>query len=229
MDNDKQKIIIHTKGKRFSLDLEPTEADDMFFALLKTVVTASSDVNSSPMLKELFEQHRNSSIVSTKAIEEGSASVEDSEDVPSNITEACDETQSRLAFVDIPYEIKDEIRNRDTETQTVADKVMEQARNAGNRGYRGFVMIRCKHCGAVKATALKDYLTTFKCRECGTETELENLKTMYVNCECGGRYRYQTNFTADDTLFDVDCLGCNSPVTVRYNSNSETFQSLNRY
>ena len=50
--------------------------------------------------------------------------------------------------------------------------------------YRGFLYIKCRYCGKERAFNAKKPLTGFRC-ECGQITELEDLKLMYVRCECG--------------------------------------------
>lgn len=52
-------------------------------------------------------------------------------------------------------------------------------------------------------------------RCCGRNTELRNLKPMYVNCECGNNTRYMTNMTEE--TFDAKCLNCKAPVAEVYN------------
>lgn len=84
-----------------------------------------------------------------------------------------------------------------------------------NDGYKGFLHIRCQHCGTEKAFYTENRLKEHNCFMCGKNTELKGMKPMYVNCECGNDARYMTNMTAE--TFDAKCLNCKSPVAEVYN------------
>lgn len=84
-----------------------------------------------------------------------------------------------------------------------------------NDGYKGFLHIRCQHCGTEKAFYTENRLKEHNCFMCGKNTELKGMKPMYVNCECGNDARYMTNMTAE--TFDTKCLNCKAPVAEVYN------------
>lgn len=71
--------------------------------------------------------------------------------------------------------------------------------------YRGFLYIECRKCGGV---------TPFD----------EPLKELYVNCECGKRFKYMTNLQSD--MFDIRCINCGQPVPVGYNWKKEIYQTI---
>lgn len=51
--------------------------------------------------------------------------------------------------------------------------------------YRGFLIVQCEECGAIKAFCAKHETYGYKCGECGHETPLEKLRPMFMHCKCG--------------------------------------------
>lgn len=49
------------------------------------------------------------------------------------------------------------------------------------KGYKGFLMIRCKGCGHVSTFCSKYELNWYKCQECGEKTILEDLRLLWAN------------------------------------------------
>jgi mRNA-degrading endonuclease toxin of MazEF toxin-antitoxin module len=89
--------------------------------------------------------------------------------------------------------------------------------------YRGFLLIKCKHCGKLKGFCAKNGITEYTC-ECGEKTELHDLKPAFLRCKCGGNYKYKTNVT--DERFDYNCLNCGSPVDMGLNSRRNTYVTI---
>lgn len=90
--------------------------------------------------------------------------------------------------------------------------------------YRGFLYIKCADCGHVHAFCSKYDLSYHKCPECGAKTELSGLIPMYLSCECGKMSTYMTN--VDEFAFDIDCIECGSPVSVKYNSHKNIIETI---
>ena len=82
-------------------------------------------------------------------------------------------------------------------------------------GYTGFLLIKCEKCGKVKGFCTKKELKSYRC-ECGHETCLENLRPLYLRCECGAEYRYKTNLQT--SVYTQNCLHCGNPVDIRLNN-----------
>lgn len=91
-------------------------------------------------------------------------------------------------------------------------------------GYKGFLIVRCHHCGEVKGFCSKVPLKYYKCEHCGKTTNLKGLRKAFVNCECGKRYKYQTNIT--DNAFDCNCMSCGYPVPLQYNAKKNVYQTM---
>lgn len=92
------------------------------------------------------------------------------------------------------------------------------------KGYKGFLLIRCEHCGKVKAFCAYEEITEFYCIDCGRTTLLEKLKKLWVHCECGKRFRYKTNQT--EKMFDIDCLRCGYPVAIYWNGRKRVYETI---
>lgn len=91
-------------------------------------------------------------------------------------------------------------------------------------GYSGFLYIKCEHCGQIHAFCAKHKLTYHKCPDCGNKTDLEDLTPLFMQCECGKRSKYLTNM--DEFAFDINCIECGSPVSVKYNSKRGTYETI---
>lgn len=100
---------------------------------------------------------------------------------------------------------------------------MEKPKNELREGYKGFLYIKCDHCGKEKGFYTKDKLQYHKC-ECGGKTELHELKELHINCECGRRFKYLTN--KQEKQFDVICLECGQPVAVEWNQKKEAYETI---
>lgn len=93
------------------------------------------------------------------------------------------------------------------------------------RKYTGFLHIRCPECGEVRSFCSKNGTSDISCKKCGYEGKIEEpLKQLYINCECGGRYRYFTNRTEE--MFDIECLNCGAPVSVKYNAKKGIYETI---
>ena len=89
--------------------------------------------------------------------------------------------------------------------------------------YRGFLLIRCEHCGKIRAYCSNYPVTYHKC-ECGHKTDLHDLKPLYANCECGQRSYYRTNI--EDPILDVNCISCGAPIAVEWNAKKKRYGTI---
>lgn len=90
-------------------------------------------------------------------------------------------------------------------------------------GYKGFLYIKCQKCGEIKGFCTKVPLNYHKCT-CGTKTELVDLVPLYISCECGRKFKYQTNMT--EKQFDIECLDCGAPVAVHWNEKKKLYEPI---
>lgn len=91
-------------------------------------------------------------------------------------------------------------------------------------GYKGCLLIHCERCGKVHPFAVKEPITEAYCKECHKRIPLENLKPLWLNCECGKRIKYMTNHTY--SVFDVDCIRCGAPVAVWWNKRKGLYETI---
>lgn len=89
--------------------------------------------------------------------------------------------------------------------------------------YRGFLLIKCQHCGKVKGFCSKTPMSKYTC-ECGKVTPLHGLKPAHLHCKCGSYWKYKTNIT--DETFDYNCLNCGNPVSMQLNSRRNTYVTI---
>lgn len=91
--------------------------------------------------------------------------------------------------------------------------------------YKGFLILKCQHCGKIHDFCAKYSIAYLKCRECGRKTELsEPLNPAYVNCDCGRSSRYLTNLT--DTVIEVGCVSCHKPIDLEWNGKKKCYQTI---
>lgn len=92
------------------------------------------------------------------------------------------------------------------------------------KGYYGFLHIRCRKCGNARSFCSRNRISIYKCPKCSEKTELSQLKRAYINCECGGMFKYFTN--ESEEIFDLKCLECGQPVAVKYNRKKNLYETI---
>ena len=89
--------------------------------------------------------------------------------------------------------------------------------------YKGFLLIKCEHCGKIRGFCAKTSITEHKC-ECGGTTELHDLKMAHLHCKCGSNWKYKTNII--DEMFTYNCLNCVSPIDLELNNRKNTYVTI---
>lgn len=113
------------------------------------------------------------------------------------------------------------------EKETVVEKLQQEPPKAAEKktkGYYGFLHIRCSKCRSTRSFCAKGRINQYKCPECSEKTELSQLKRAYINCECGGVFKYFTNETEE--IFDLTCLKCGQPVALNYNRKKKLYETI---
>ena len=108
------------------------------------------------------------------------------------------------------------------EPQKVDDHAEGEPQEA--QTYKGFLIIKCEHCGEVKGFCAKIPASRNHCSKCGKTTELRGLKPLHLKCKCGSEFTYRTNLT--DEAFDWPCLNCGSPVDLELNRRGDTYVTV---
>lgn len=118
-----------------------------------------------------------------------------------------------------PSQIKREVTKN-----TVVQSTLEEEEDT-RKGYNGFLYVKCEKCGKVKGFNSVKELKEYHCSECGADTVfIEELKPLYVNCECGKTFKYLTNLK--EKMFDITCLNCGTPVAVKWNEKKELYETM---
>lgn len=89
--------------------------------------------------------------------------------------------------------------------------------------YRGFLLIKCEKCGAVKGFCAKNPITRHRCN-CGHETPLRDLRPAHLKCKCGQQYKYRTNMS--EQTFTYNCLNCGGPVDMELNKRETAYVTI---
>lgn len=77
--------------------------------------------------------------------------------------------------------------------------------------YKGFLHLRCEHCGKERAFNIKTPINDYLCNCCGKVTELDKMRRVRFQCECGKTWQYMTNIS--DRFVETTCINCDSPMT----------------
>ena len=94
----------------------------------------------------------------------------------------------------------------------------------GQGPFKGFLLVQCEECGEVAAFCAKRETYGFRCRACGHETGLENLRSVHLHCKCGSHFYYKTNLT--DESFTHKCLTCGAPVELELNRKGTAYVTV---
>lgn len=114
--------------------------------------------------------------------------------------------------------------SRQPQRESVAAFALERPEDRTQ--YRGFLLIRCEHCGQRKSFNANTPISTFRCEGCHQHTLLRNLTPVFADCECGKHWKYRTNETAD--LMEINCLECGSPISLAYNARKKVYATIRR-
>ena len=91
-------------------------------------------------------------------------------------------------------------------------------------GYKGFLAIKCKACGDVKAFSSKYKINWRRCQACGKIIDLKKMVPLWLHCECGQRSHYYTNL--EDPIAEIKCIRCGAPVAVEWNEKKKCYQTI---
>ena len=95
------------------------------------------------------------------------------------------------------------------------------------RPVKGFLIIKCRRCGATRSFFLKDYATATRCAGCGAEIPLDGnlLRPAYMKCpDCENELKYRTNFTGE--RIELNCKKCGAPVDLELNGKGTAYNTI---
>ena len=109
------------------------------------------------------------------------------------------------------------------ETQELAPYGPWAAPEERKRGHKGFLLIKCQHCGKLKGFCAKTPIHTYIC-DCGGKTPIQNLVHASASCKCGKTWRYRTN--ADDKMIEINCIKCGNLIDLIWNARRGIYATL---
>lgn len=117
----------------------------------------------------------------------------------------------------------------ETDVEVIPPKAVEEVgqrpQESDLHGYRGFLHLKCEHCGKVKSFMPKNPMEQYHCNECGGDTILKDMCTVLFTCpNCGKSFKYQTN--RYDASFSMECVNCGSLVGIKYNSEKRSYEGV---
>lgn len=86
-------------------------------------------------------------------------------------------------------------------------------------GYKGFLYLRCEHCGEEHAFNIKTPIEDYVCKKCGGVMPLQDLRRARFRCECGREWKYYTN--VDSRLLETTCVNCMPPMVAEQDKNGD--------
>jgi len=89
--------------------------------------------------------------------------------------------------------------------------------------YKGFLYIECDSCHESKGFCTKSGIKSHHC-SCGKDTELNDMRYMQFQCECGKIFSYQTNKKVES--FDIECINCGAPVAIMWNEKKGMYENM---
>jgi len=110
-----------------------------------------------------------------------------------------------------------------TERPEDAPVPVSSAVHNADQGFKGFLYIRCESCGKGRGFCAKEPTKSHRC-SCGHETELKDLVTLWVRCDCGRQFKYLTNM--DGYLFDIVCIDCGRAVSVKWDRVKRSYETV---
>lgn len=92
--------------------------------------------------------------------------------------------------------------------------------------YKGFLHLKCPHCGHVMDTCIKNEQDSFTCKKCKRAIPMTEdvMVRADLRCECGKRAWYWTN--RKEALFDMTCIECTAPVAVEWNRRKRRYTTI---
>lgn len=109
--------------------------------------------------------------------------------------------------------------------RTETKDTLQQEETQEEKRYKGFLHLECPNCGTIKSFNSAKEIKGYHCFECGEDALFEEeLKPLYVNCECGKSYKYMTNMK--EQMFDIECLNCGNPVAVKWNEKKQVYETI---
>ena len=91
---------------------------------------------------------------------------------------------------------------------------------APEQKYKGFLHMKCAHCGEIKTFCAKVPIDHYACK-CGWHTPLKSMRQIGFLCECGKWFEYRTNL--EDEIITMECFSCGSPIDLEWHQREQKY------
>ena len=89
------------------------------------------------------------------------------------------------------------------------------------KGYRGFLHIKCDECHKERSFHMKWPIKEYRC-ECGHTQPLHGLSKIVAKCDCGWELKYYTN--QGDDSFEMTCPSCGEKILVKWDFRHKRYE-----
>lgn len=222
-------LTISTGNRNYTVQGEPSEVDKLFDRLVQaTFVPVNQPMFIPPVMGcDMSDGHGMTAKVSVPSRAQEEVKFFEKEEVkPVTVEEEVKPSEPAPKKEEPKEEPKkeycDEPKGAVPEEPSEPEHTEEPSSNEP-RKYRGFLVVKCQHCGHTKGFLARQEISNYKC-DCGGITPLDDLVPLTALCECGKRWRYMTNMTDDS--FEINCIHCGSPIPVFWNDKKHKYETL---
>lgn len=222
-------LTISTGNRNYTVQGEPSEVDKLFDRLVQaTFVPVNQPMFIPPVMGcDMSDGHDMTAEVPTPAFGMKATSAPAQEEVkPATVKEEVKLPEPAPKKEEPKEEPKKEYctePNGAIPEETSKPEHTEEPTITEPRKYRGFLVVKCEHCGKTKGFLARQEISDYRC-DCGGITPLGDLVPLTALCECGKRWRYMTNMTDDS--FEINCIHCGSPIPVFWNDKKHKYETL---
>ena len=214
------KVTITTPFARLAVEMNTIEAADLMHHALSRATQEPTHKRPGRPYAELFDTNPEGDIAYTAQAqpEETSGSEQDDEegdpwaDEEESAPESTTPPEKPVAAPTSDFDFGDDM---DTPVGFSA------AEPTPEKGYRGFLHIKCDKCHKGKSFYVKHPLKQYRC-ECGHTMPLKGLSKVVAKCDCGWDMKYVTN--TDEDAFALQCISCDKPVLVKWNFRNKRYE-----
>ena len=208
-------LTISTGNRNYTVQGEPSEVDKLFDRLVQATFVP---VNQPMFIPPIMGCDMSAKVLVPSRVQEEVKPVTAKEEVKPSEPAPKKEEPKEEPEKDYCTEPNGAVHEEPSEPEH-----KEEPSSNEPRKYRGFLVVKCEHCGKTKGFLARQEISNYKC-DCGGITPLGDLVPLTALCECGKRWRYMTNMTDDS--FEINCIHCGSPIPVFWNDKKHKYETL---
>ena len=208
-------LTISTGNRNYTVQGEPSEVDKLFDRLVQATFVP---VNQPMFIPPIMGCDMSAKVLVPSRVQEEVKPVTAKEEVKPSESAPKKEEPKEEPEKDYCTEPNGAVHEEPSEPEH-----KEEPSSNEPRKYRGFLVVKCQHCGHTKGFLARQEISNYKC-DCGGITPLGDLVPLTALCECRKRWRYMTNLTDDS--FEINCIHCGSPIPVFWNDKKHKYETL---